>query len=54
MERIREIVVQMMQISDEGRKDLISKEEIILRGRIRTLLGPFPIEKKKHGGSNGK
>lgn len=54
MERIREIVMQMMQISDEGRKDLVSKNEMILRGRIRELLGPLPKIKKTYGGANGK
>ena len=54
MERIREVVLRMIRLSDDGRKEPVTEAEMILRDRIRETLGLYSFGKNKMGAVCGK
>ena len=54
MERIREVVLRMIRLSADGRNGLIAESEMILRDRIKEILGLHSLEKKGMGAIHGK
>lgn len=54
MERIREVILKMIQLSDDGRKEPVTEAEMILRDRIREVIGVYSNGKKRVGAICGK
>jgi len=54
MERIREVVIRMIRLSDDGRKESISEAEMLMRDRIKEALGLYSFGKKGMGAVYGK
>lgn len=54
MERIREVVLRMIRLSDDGRQGHVTEAEMLLRDRIRELLGLYSVSKRGMGASGGK
>lgn len=54
MERVREIVLKMIRLSDDGRKGPISENEMLLRDRIKEVLGLYSRSNKGLDVFNGK
>ncbi|MBY0316365.1 MAG: hypothetical protein K2Q26_12635 [Bdellovibrionales bacterium] len=54
MERIREVVLRMIRLSDEGRKGPMTEAEMLLRDRIKEIIGLYSFGKKGIGAAYGK